>query len=216
MSESQNYSKSSSRTDERSSTPDILVSESDERFFRSLEEFIEREKRYLRCQQQGPDELRYIVYRHVFNKVIGRATTYKRLLLTIKSEYDNVVRALQKREDEFRAARQSMAASMSHPISLMTCQRRAAHLRERIGVIQRETEELQEEMKRQKSSEEQSTWITGLTLADSEDPEALDGHLKLLEAQRASLLQRRVTVSLWRSKPGWILNCRLQRTTETT
>ncbi|KAL3050660.1 hypothetical protein OYC64_012641 [Pagothenia borchgrevinki] len=191
MSETQSYSRSSSRTDERSSTPDILISECDERFFRSLEEFIEREKRYLQCQQQGPDELRYIVYRHVFNKVIGRATTYKRLLLTIKSEYDNVVRALQKREDEFRAAKQRMAASMSHPISLMTCQRRAAHLRERIDVIQRETAELQDEMERHKSSEEQSTWIPGLTLADSEDPEALDGHLKHLEAQRTSLLERK-------------------------
>ncbi|XP_010766577.1 clathrin heavy chain linker domain-containing protein 1-like, partial [Notothenia coriiceps] len=123
--------------------------------------------------------------------VIGRATTYKRLLLTIKSEYDNVVRALQKREDEFRAAKQRMAASMSDPISLMTCQRRAAHLRERIYVIQRETAELQDEMERHKSSEEQSTWIPGLTLADSEDPEALDGHLEHLEAQRASLLERK-------------------------
>ncbi|KAK5882783.1 hypothetical protein CesoFtcFv8_021332 [Champsocephalus esox] len=191
MSETQSYSRSSSRTDERSSTPDILISESDERFFKSLEEFIEREKLYLQCQQQGPDELRYIVYRHVFNKVIGRATTYKRLLLTIKSEYDNVVRALQKTEDEFRAAKQRMAASMSDPISLMTCQRRAAHLRERIYVIHRETAELQDEMERHKSSEEQSTWIPGLTLADSEDPEALDGHLEHLEAQRASLLERK-------------------------
>ncbi|KAK5908835.1 hypothetical protein CgunFtcFv8_016858 [Champsocephalus gunnari] len=191
MSKTQSYSRSSSRTDERSSTPDILISESDERFFRSLEEFIEREKLYLQCQQQGPDELRYIVYRHVFNKVIGRATTYKRLLLTIKSEYDNVVRALQKREDEFRAAKQRMAASISDPISLMTCQRRAAHLRERIYVIHRETAALQDEMERHKSSEEQSTWIPGLTLADSEDPEALDGHLEHLEAQRASLLERK-------------------------
>ncbi|KAF3841785.1 hypothetical protein F7725_023736, partial [Dissostichus mawsoni] len=125
------------------------------------------------------------------HQVIGRATTYKRLLLTIKSEYDNVVRALQKREDEVRAAKQRMAASMSDPISLVTCQRRAAHLRERINVIQRETAELQDEMERHKSSEVQSTWIPGLTLADSEDPEALDGHLKHLEAQRASLLERK-------------------------
>ncbi|XP_029306375.1 clathrin heavy chain linker domain-containing protein 1-like isoform X2 [Cottoperca gobio] len=191
MSEPQHYSSSSSRTEERSLTPDILISESDERLFRSLEEFIEQEKRYLKCPEQGPDELRYIVYSCVFNKVIGRATAYKRLLLTIKTEYDDVVRELQRREDEARAARRTLAASTSLPKSVITCQRRAAHLRDRICVVQRETTELQEEMKRQKPSEEQSMWIPGLTVAESEDPEALDGHMKHLEAQRASLLERK-------------------------
>ncbi|XP_031729635.1 clathrin heavy chain linker domain-containing protein 1 isoform X2 [Anarrhichthys ocellatus] len=73
----------------------------------------------------------------------------------------------------------------------MTCQRRAAHLRDRICVVQKETAELEEEMKRQKSSQEQSTWIAGLTVAESEDPESLDGHLKHLESQRAALLDRK-------------------------
>ena len=80
MSETQSYSRSSSRTDERSSTPDILISECDERFFRSLEEFIEREKLYLQCQQQGPDELRYIVYRSVFNKVMAESISITKYL----------------------------------------------------------------------------------------------------------------------------------------
>ncbi|KAK9541270.1 hypothetical protein VZT92_001327 [Zoarces viviparus] len=45
------------------------------------------------------DKLRYMVYRYVINKVIGRATAYKRLLLTIKGEYDDVIGALQRREN---------------------------------------------------------------------------------------------------------------------
>ncbi|XP_068587976.1 clathrin heavy chain linker domain-containing protein 1-like [Cebidichthys violaceus] len=189
MSEPRNSSSLSSRTEERCSTADILVSESDERFLRSLDEFIEHEKRYLRCPEE--DNLRYMVYRHVFNKVIGRATAYKRLLLTIKGEYDDVIGELQRREAEARTAQRTLAAVTSHPKSLMTCQRRAAQLRERICVVQKETAELQEEMKRQKSSQEQSAWIPGLTVSESEDPEALDGHLKHLESQRAALLDRK-------------------------
>ncbi|XP_070772732.1 clathrin heavy chain linker domain-containing protein 1-like [Enoplosus armatus] len=190
MSEPQKSSSSSSRTEERRSTPDILISESDGRFFQSLYEFIEHEKQYLQCSE-GPDELRYTIYRSVFNKVIARATAYKRLLLTIKAEYDDVIRALQRREDESRTAQRTLAASTSHTQALTSCQRRAAQLRERVSVLQRETAELQEEIKRQESSKEQSTWIPGLTVAESEDPEALDGHLKHLEAQRAALLDRK-------------------------
>ncbi|XP_041803069.1 clathrin heavy chain linker domain-containing protein 1-like [Chelmon rostratus] len=182
---------SSSRKEDRHSTPDILMCERDERFFQSLYDFIKHEKQYLQCPEEGPDELRYSIYRSVFNKVIARATTYKRLLLTINSGYDDVVRALQRQEDEARTARRTLAASTSHPKSLITCQRRAAHLRERIFVLRRETAELQEQIRRQRSSREQSTWIPGLTVAESEDPEALERHLRHLEAQRAALLDRK-------------------------
>uniref|UniRef100_A0A7N8YLB0 Translin-associated factor X-interacting protein 1 N-terminal domain-containing protein n=1 Tax=Mastacembelus armatus TaxID=205130 RepID=A0A7N8YLB0_9TELE len=179
------------RLEERRSTPDILTSGTDERFFQSLFEFIEEEKRYLRCPEQGPDELRYIIYRSVFNKVIARATAYKRLLLSIKAEYDDTIRELKRRQDEARMRQRNLAASTSHPRSLTTCRRRAAQLRDRISVLHRETAELQEEIQRQKLCREQSPWIPGLTVAESEDPEALDGHLKRLEAQRAALLDRK-------------------------
>ncbi|XP_044228124.1 clathrin heavy chain linker domain-containing protein 1-like [Thunnus albacares] len=191
MSEPQNSSSSPSRKEERHSTPDILISESDERFFQSLYEFIDYEKQYLQCPTEGADELRYIIYRSAFNKVISRATAYKRLLMTIKAEYDDVIRALKRREDGMRAAQQALAAATSQPKSLTTCRRRAAQLRERVSVLRTETAELQEEIKRQKLSNEQRTWIPGLTVAQSEDPEALDGHLKHLEAQKASLLDRK-------------------------
>ncbi|KAM7408241.1 hypothetical protein PAMA_002102 [Pampus argenteus] len=191
MSEPKSSSCPPSRKEERHSTPDILISESDERFFQSLYEFIEHEKQYLQCPADGADELRYIIYRSAFNKVIARATTYKRLLMTIKVEYDDVIRALKKREDETRAAQQTLVAITSHPKSLTTCQKRATQLRERVSILQRETAELQEENKRWKLSRAQSTWIPGLTVAESEDLEALDGHLKHLEAQKASLKDRK-------------------------
>lgn len=44
---------------------------SDSRFFQSLDEFITQEKRFLRCPEEGPDQLRYTIYRTAFNKVAG-------------------------------------------------------------------------------------------------------------------------------------------------
>ena len=64
-------------------------------------------------------------------QVISRATAYKRLLLTIKTGYDDVIRELQRREDEVRTAQRTLAALTLHPKSLMACQRRAGQLRER-------------------------------------------------------------------------------------
>ncbi|KAM9847992.1 clathrin heavy chain linker domain-containing protein 1-like [Aulostomus maculatus] len=191
MSEIQMSSGSFSRHGGRSSTPDILISESDEIFFQSLREFIEHEKQYLQCPAEGPDELRYSIYCSAFNKVISRATSYKRILLTIKGEYDDVIRALKRRRVEARMVQQSLAASSSHRTSLNTCQRRAGHLRDRICVLERETAELQEEIQRHKLSQGQRTWIPGVTMAEAEDPEALDGQLKHLQARKAALLDRK-------------------------
>ncbi|KAL3971632.1 electron transfer flavoprotein alpha subunit [Sarotherodon galilaeus] len=172
-------------------TADILTTDSDRSFIQSLYEFMEHEKKCLQCPGEGPDELRYTVHRSVFSKVIGRATAYKRLLLSIKSEYDSTIRELQRREEEARAARLTVGASESRLKSLLTCERQAAHLRERIFTLQRETAELQEEIEREKTSKEQSTWLPGLTVAESSDPEALDEYLKDMEAQRDALLDRK-------------------------
>uniref|UniRef100_A0A1A8J4U5 Clathrin heavy chain linker domain containing 1 n=1 Tax=Nothobranchius kuhntae TaxID=321403 RepID=A0A1A8J4U5_NOTKU len=74
------------------------MSESDTTFLQKLYEFINQEKKNLQCPEEGPNELRYIVYRSAFIKVIGRTTAFKRLLLIIKSEYDNIIRQLKRRE----------------------------------------------------------------------------------------------------------------------
>ncbi|XP_060943730.1 clathrin heavy chain linker domain-containing protein 1-like [Limanda limanda] len=142
-------------------------------------------------EHEEEEEQRFITSRSVFNKVIGRATTYKRLLLTIKTAYEDFISELKRREDEDKKAQRTVASLTSLPKSLVTCQRLAEQLRVRISHLQSETSNLLEEQRRQKSSEGQRTWIPGLTVAESEDPEALDEHLRRLEAQRAALLDRK-------------------------
>lgn len=57
----------------RRPTPEILISENDDAFLQSLSDFIDHEKRYLQCPKEGPDELRYFIYRSAFNKVFTRS-----------------------------------------------------------------------------------------------------------------------------------------------
>uniref|UniRef100_A0A3Q3JWS6 Translin-associated factor X-interacting protein 1 N-terminal domain-containing protein n=1 Tax=Monopterus albus TaxID=43700 RepID=A0A3Q3JWS6_MONAL len=112
------------------STPDILISDTDERFFQSLYEFIEHEKRYLRCPEEGPSEQRHSIYCSVFNKVFTK----------IMSQHNG--------------SWQPVVHTASSLLKHLCC-------------------------------------LPGLTVAESLDPEALDGHLKHLEAQRSALLDRK-------------------------
>ncbi|XP_023182910.1 clathrin heavy chain linker domain-containing protein 1 isoform X2 [Xiphophorus maculatus] len=164
---------------EMSPVMDVEVCESDETFVQSLNDFIEKEKEYLQCPEEGTDELRYIVYRSAFNKVIGRASAYRRLLLDIKSEYDGVIREMKRREEEAAASR------------LQSLLGYAAHITHRTMVLQNQTAELQQEVQRLKATT-QSQLIPGLTVAQSEDPEVLLVHLDHLKTRRDGLLDRKI------------------------
>lgn len=54
-------------------TADTRTSSSDRRFLEDLHDFIEREKKHLRCPEEGADELRYTVHRSAFNQVLRSA-----------------------------------------------------------------------------------------------------------------------------------------------
>ncbi|XP_037554068.1 clathrin heavy chain linker domain-containing protein 1-like [Nematolebias whitei] len=135
----------------------IMMCEGDRRFLQSLYEFIDQEKMYLQCPAEGPDELRYFLYRSVFNKVINQMTASKRLLLNIKTEYEKTIRELKRREDE-AASQQTVVTSTTRQQTLKTCQRQAAQLRDIISILQSQTSGLQEEIKR-RNSENQRLWL---------------------------------------------------------
>nr|XP_015797490.2 clathrin heavy chain linker domain-containing protein 1 [Nothobranchius furzeri] len=155
-----------------------MMSESDTTFLQKLYEFINQEKKNLQCPEEGPNELRYIVYRSAFNKVIGRTTAFKRLLLIIKSEYDNIIRQLKRREK----------AEESEQSVVNTCQRLAAELNERTTILQTHGVELQEDIRTHRSINLESL-MKGLS--ESEDPDVLQKHLKDLEIQKALLMDYR-------------------------
>ncbi|XP_058241181.1 clathrin heavy chain linker domain-containing protein 1-like isoform X2 [Hemibagrus wyckioides] len=95
---------------------------------------------------------------------------------------------------------------LAQPTSFMYYRRRADQLQERIATIQRNTADLQSEIKRlqesrskQQNSQQQETLelalpagpIPGLTLSESLNPESLDKHLEHLERKRIELLNKK-------------------------
>ncbi|XP_072293402.1 translin-associated factor X-interacting protein 1 [Eucyclogobius newberryi] len=181
----------SSGKGERVVTPEILEFEVEKKFLKSLYDFLEHEKRYLRCPEEGPSELRYVLYRSVFNKLIVQSSTFKRILLSIKTEYDQVIMAISQTLEDSRCSQDSLKASSLQLRSIEACESRAVRLKERISRLRKENVELQQEIDRQRSCREQRMWIPGLTVAESEDSELLEKHLDQLQSQREALLERR-------------------------
>ncbi|KAK7902025.1 hypothetical protein WMY93_018794 [Mugilogobius chulae] len=92
-------------------------------------------------------------------------------------------------------------ASSLQPRSLEACQTRAVCLKDRwISILHQENAELEQEIERQKSLREQSMWIAGLTVAESENSERLDKHVEQLQSRRAALLEEKSRCVLQRSE----------------
>ncbi|KAM4599486.1 clathrin heavy chain linker domain-containing protein 1-like [Fundulus diaphanus] len=155
---------------ERIPVMDSELCDSDRRFLQSLRRFIDEGKKYLQCPDGGASELRYIIYRSAFNKVIGQAAANQRLLLAIKAEYDDIIRELERREDEVAAERRQSL--------------------DRIPVLQNQTAEPKEETRRQKSPT-QNRLVPGLTVAQSEHPAVLVVPPEDSWTQREVLLDRK-------------------------
>ncbi|XP_024916515.1 clathrin heavy chain linker domain-containing protein 1 isoform X2 [Cynoglossus semilaevis] len=163
----------------------------DQIFLQSLKEYMKEEKVFLNCPPDGADELRYTVYRSVFSQVISRATLYRKLLLNIKSEYDDVIEELKRKKNDARTTMRHLAVATSKLTSLKVCQCREEKLRHRIADLKKETSQLRDEIKRRRTSTGEREWIPGLTVAQSQDVDVLDQHLNHLCAHRDALLEKK-------------------------
>ncbi|KAK3507217.1 hypothetical protein QTP70_010329 [Hemibagrus guttatus] len=187
-------------------TAPLFESASDRSFMKSLKEFIKSEKEQLCCPDEGPDEQRYTIYSTAFDKIIDYATAYKPILTAIKKEYDDSIASVKNDQHQAQLARGKLKAMLAQPTSFMYYRRRADQLQERIATIQRNTADLQSEIKRLResrnklqNSQQQETLelaapagpIPGLTLSESLNPESLDKHLEHLERKRNELLNKK-------------------------
>lgn len=154
----------------------------------------ESSTRTIQCSQIWPWWLSistdfFFFYFFFLKQVISRAKNYKKLLLTIQAGYEDIIVALQKKEAETRMAKLTLAASTSHPKSVIACWRRATQLKQRcsecenttvdvfdytltalfslsrarICHLQRETRGLQDKIHKQKLWRDQRMWIPGMT-----------------------------------------------------
>ncbi|XP_053474948.1 clathrin heavy chain linker domain-containing protein 1 isoform X1 [Ictalurus furcatus] len=187
-------------------TAPLFESASDRSFMQSLKEFIKSEKEQLGCPDEGPDEQRYTIYSTAFDKIIDYATAYKPILTAIKKEYDDFIASVKSDQRQAQLAQGKLKAMLARPTSLMYYQRRAAQLQERISAIQRNTADLQAEIKRlqeckteQEDSQQRETLevtvptgqLPGLSLSESLNPESLNKHLEQLAQKRNELLNKK-------------------------
>ncbi|XP_063047745.1 clathrin heavy chain linker domain-containing protein 1-like [Engraulis encrasicolus] len=176
-------------------------------FLEELRKYIQSEKEHL-STERGHEEQRFIIYSYAFDKVIEHVTAYKRILTTIKKEYEDFINHVKKSGRDAKLAQRKLKGVIAQPTSLMYCHRRAEQLRERIAIICRDTAEMQalgnaelqrieQNRKDKQPSEEQKEsdtdiaqpigQIPGLSFEESMNPSALANYLEVLEMKREDL-----------------------------
>uniref|UniRef100_A0A5F9DBP9 Translin-associated factor X-interacting protein 1 N-terminal domain-containing protein n=2 Tax=Oryctolagus cuniculus TaxID=9986 RepID=A0A5F9DBP9_RABIT len=73
-----------------------IISSSDKEFLENMQRYIITETERVGCNEEGPADEYYIIYRNVFDKVIEYVTAYKSILTSIKKEYDAFVETIKK------------------------------------------------------------------------------------------------------------------------
>ncbi|XP_022335234.1 clathrin heavy chain linker domain-containing protein 1-like isoform X2 [Crassostrea virginica] len=199
-----------SQTSSRASTPGgypkippIITNESDRVFLLDLNDYIEDEIIKVNSKEA---EQRYIIYRNAFNKVIEYVTAYKPLLTAIKKEYEVTIESIRKGQREADYLNGKLKAMASEPSTIRNYKKRADELEERIGIIEKDNEKLQQQLqelrsKRQRKEElerevaeppkrelkKDRRLIPGLSLEEATDLNLLYKNLDILDRQLKEL-----------------------------
>lgn len=199
-----------SQTSSRASTPGgypkippIITNESDRVFLLDLNDYIEDEIRKVNSEEA---EQRYIIYRNAFNKIIEYVTAYKPLLTAIKKEYEFTIDSIRKGQREADYLNGKLKAMASEPSTIRNYKKRADELEERISIIEKDNDKLQQQLqdlrsKRQRREElerevaeppkrelkKDRRLIPGLSLEEATDLNLLYKNLDILDRQLKDL-----------------------------
>uniref|UniRef100_A0A8C5PPK4 Clathrin heavy chain linker domain-containing protein 1 n=1 Tax=Leptobrachium leishanense TaxID=445787 RepID=A0A8C5PPK4_9ANUR len=188
----------------RASVLPPIPSARDRAFLESLQSFIRKEKESLLSGGQYDAEQRCIMYSHVFDKVIGHTSGYKPILTTIKQEYDEIINAIKRGRREEVLLHRKLRTLASEPATMMYYRKRASELRERIELIERNSNEIERQIQRLRDERRVSGTdpekpgtaenlmdpaqpIPGMKIEDSLDMEALTKYRQHLEERRQAL-----------------------------
>ncbi|XP_006274499.2 clathrin heavy chain linker domain-containing protein 1 isoform X2 [Alligator mississippiensis] len=172
-----------------------IPSRSDQTFLDSIQSYILTEVEKVGCTEQGPVEEYYIIYRHVFDKIIEHVSAYKNILTSIKQEYDAFIEAL---KDNHRSAfylHGKLKALASEPTTLLNYRKRAFQLEDKIRIIERNSAKIQnlimkirdikkvpsKEALTQRKQLNPAKPIPGLSIKESLNLDTLSKHLAQLQ-----------------------------------
>ncbi|KAG8583886.1 hypothetical protein GDO81_008585 [Engystomops pustulosus] len=174
-------------------------------FLTSIEKNIKSEEEKLSAVGQLDAEQQYIIYGQAFDKIIEYCTDYKRLLTAIKQEYDEFIDATKQGEINAMHLHTKLKRLASEPTTLMYYRKRAAELEDRIDIVNKDSQRIENELqklldeRRVKTPqiEEAGTPqneinptapIPGMTIEDSLNMAALIKYHQHLEDKKSALL----------------------------
>lgn len=187
-----------------------IIGERDQTFLKSIEKYITEETEHLECTGEEDFKNIYVIYRNAFDKVIEHVTSYKKILTSIKQEYDNLIHLIEQGRRDAFCLHGKLKALKSEPTTLMYYEKRATELQDKIDIIENDStkflnqiRDIQATKKTAIVSSKKSPvvldshvsekmtkpalYIPGMTIEESFDLEALTKYHSLLEKKTREL-----------------------------
>ncbi|XP_023572350.1 clathrin heavy chain linker domain-containing protein 1 isoform X2 [Octodon degus] len=181
-----------------------IISKSDKEFLESMQRYIITETERVGCDENGPADEYYIIYRNVFDKVIEYVTAYKSILTSIKKEYDTFIETIKEHQRTAFHLRGKLKALAAEPTALVHHQRRIIQLKEKIRIIKNNSSKIQLEIDKMKQlraeydatevkyctfTRNPSKPIPGMTVREAVNLDALSKYMKYLEDKYVEIKQ---------------------------
>lgn len=112
-----------------------IISGSDKEFLERMQRYIITETERVCCNEEGPADEYYIIYRNVFDKVIEYVTAYKSILTSIKKEYDTFIETIKKGQRTAFYLHGKLKVLAGEPTALVYHKKRIAQLQARWDLL---------------------------------------------------------------------------------
>ncbi|CAK7297089.1 Clathrin heavy chain linker domain-containing protein 1 [Vulpes lagopus] len=120
-----------------------IIGRSDKEFLESIQRYIITEMERVGCNEEGPADEYYIIYRNVFDKVIEYVTAYKSVLTSIKKEYDAIIETMKEGQRTAFCLHGKLKALAAEPTALVYHRKRTIQLVAKMNVIENDSSKIQ-------------------------------------------------------------------------
>ncbi|KAG8512418.1 Clathrin heavy chain linker domain-containing protein 1 [Galemys pyrenaicus] len=169
-----------------------------------MQRYIVTETIRVGCNEEGPADEYYIIYRNVFDKVIDYVKAYKPILTSIKKEYDTFIETIKRSQRTTVCLHGKLKVLAAEPTTLAYHRKRITQLEAKMRVIENNSSKIQSQIDKMKQlraeydkkevkyctfSKGPSKPIPGMTVQESVNLDALTKYLKHLEDKYAEIKQ---------------------------
>ncbi|XP_006159094.1 clathrin heavy chain linker domain-containing protein 1 isoform X1 [Tupaia chinensis] len=181
-----------------------IIGRRDKEFLESMQRYIITETERVGCNEEGPADEYYIIYRNVFDKVIEYVTVYKAVLTSIKKEYDAFIEKIKKDRRAVFNLHGKLKVLAAEPTALIYHRKRKIQLEAKMRSIENNSLKIQSQIDQMKQlraeydtkevkyctfSNDPSKPIPGMTLEDSVNLDALTKYMKHLQDKYTEIKQ---------------------------